>query len=101
MTSESQYERDLEIIDAATDGEWYTKYSSNGPRILVRPECMQDMISIVDAEYIAHFNPSYTRQLVTELEELRNACGDLLSLINRIAPNVDYDEVKKAKEVLK
>jgi len=33
-----------------------------------------------------------------QLEEVTRA---LLSLINRIAPNVDYEEVKKAKEVLK
>jgi len=49
-------------------------------------------------ESLSAFEQAGLQERNKQLEEVTRA---LLSLINRIAPNVDYKEVKKAKEVLK
>ena len=64
------YKRDIEIIEAAADGPWYT----DGGYVADKPCCIGERIAhacqhpsgkwLENSEYIAHFNPAYTRQLV-------------------------------------
>lgn len=61
-------ERLRELAGKATPGEWMTKPSSNGPKILHRPNCQQDFIGVVDAEYIAAARPEVVGELIDRLE---------------------------------
>jgi len=88
--NKTPYERDMEIIEAATDGPWIVGHDgpsmpivhqSNSIKLIGGLAVTNRGMEEEDAEYIAHFNPSYTRQLVTELEELRKRCGELEEFI--------------------
>ena len=70
--------KDLEIIEAATDGPWFSTEDWNGATFVnvdsdAEPTVAETMGGTkgadMDAEYIAHFNPSYCKELVTALKE--------------------------------
>lgn len=56
------------LATTATQGKWMTRASSNGPKILCRPQCPQEMVAIVDADYIAAVNPATILSLLDRLE---------------------------------
>ena len=73
--------KDLEIIEAATDGPWFSTEDWNGATFVnvdsdAEPTVAETMGGTkgadMDAEYIAHFNPSYVKELVEALKEARD-----------------------------
>ena len=59
--------KDLEIIEAATDGPWASKSGLVLSGIMT---ITNDPLSLSgDIEHIAHFNPSHCKELVTALKE--------------------------------
>lgn len=108
MTNKTQYERDMEIIEAATDGPW--KYVETGDHYVIADlgkyaiirQCSESSLYgripqgvdavKADAEYFAHFNPSHTRQLVTELEAMRKRCDELEKTFSHIHVNNGVDD---------
>lgn len=97
------YEKDLEVIEAVTAGPWACKYNDarNGfgnPFYFVFG---------VRAEYIAHFNPPYTKQLVEkamerdalaeENEALTKRVGELIQAISKAVNQLKDAEPCMAK----
>lgn len=56
----------------AMQGEWSTGASSNGSKILYRPQCQQEMVGLVDADYIAAVYPTAILALLERLETADN-----------------------------
>lgn len=72
------------LAEEATQGEWSTRASSNGPKILCRPQCPQEMVGLVDADYIAAVYPTAILALLERLETAENRESELVDTLMHI-----------------
>lgn len=85
---------DLEICNAATDGPWSMgAFSPIAASIMISNkeeeicEVWSEYGGIVDARFIAHFNPQKVREMLTYIKELE----DWREAVYMAYPNIDLD----------